>query len=338
MAYGVGGNHVGPYDGREFDVVKEIGDGPGAILFMHELTRNILPVVRGLDQFGSEYSVKGFKAYTLMLTPDRTAGENRLKAANGSLKLRNPILLSLDGAEGPGNYALNRKATLSLVMVNKGKVVRTHAFTDVNAEDEGIVRGWVEETAGSIPADAREYRKLIAENLPVEGDALQARVVEQAMEIRRLQAQVKRLQEQAGGRYNMRPGRRGGQPQMRRDGGSRDGDSARPSPERGPGRQPAKSAEPMQEKAKRQGAPPTDPQLNGLLRSFIRKTNNNSQADEIFAEIEARAAASDALRAEAVEMFKLMLSFRDNYGSPHAQSLAEGFLKKHGKPEKPGRN
>ena len=32
-----------------------IGEGPGALLFIHELTRNALPVIRGVDQIGQEY-------------------------------------------------------------------------------------------------------------------------------------------------------------------------------------------------------------------------------------------------------------------------------------------
>ncbi len=340
MAYGSGGPHGGRYAGREFDAAAEIGDGPGALLFIHELTRNILPVVRGLDRFGSEYSVKGFRSFTLMLSPDRTATETRLKAVNGSLKLRNPVLLSLDGAEGPGNYALNRKAALSLILVDKGKVVRTKAFTDVNQEDEGILRGWIEELAGAIPSDPAEYRRLFAANLPKDAEALRALAVEQAGEIRRLQAQVDRLQEQGGGRYSMRPNRRGAQegnqPRMQREGDERG--EAKPEARRGGERGKAmKKEETAKPKAQRQGKPPEDPELNSLLRSFIRQTNDDAQADEVFAKIEARAKESDALNAEAVEMFKLMLSFRDRYGTEHAQSLAEGFLKQHDKSAKRGR-
>lgn len=345
-AYGVGGPHPGPYTGREFDVAREIGDGPGAILFMHELTRNILPVVRGLDQFGSEYSLKGFKTFTLMLSPDRTAAESRLKAVNGSLKLRNPVVLSLDGAEGPGNYALNRKATLSLVLVDGGKVVRTHAYTDVNAEDEGILRGWVEEMVGSIPENLGDYREMAKANLPKEAGELRSLAVEQAVEIRRLQAQVARLKEQQGGRYGMRQDprnmRRGEQPKMRRDGAAREGGSQRPDGRRGEGAGRGGEREMKKDggsdaKPQRQGRPPEDPELNSLLRSFIRQTNDDSRADEVFGQIQARAKESDELRVEAVEMFRLMLSFRDRYGTKHAQELAEGFLKENAKPAKRGR-
>ena len=90
----------GPHKGREFDAAKSLGQGPGALLFIHELTRNIIPVLRGLDDLTSEYSVLGFQSHTLLLHDDRTSAENRLKAINGSLKYAHPIILSLDGLEG----------------------------------------------------------------------------------------------------------------------------------------------------------------------------------------------------------------------------------------------
>ena len=341
MAYGAGGNHAGPYAGREFDAVKEIGDGPGALLFIHELTRNIIPVIRGVDQAGSEFSVLGFKSFTLILSPDRTAAENKLKATNGSLKLRNPMVLNLDGAEGPGNYALNRKAALSLILVNKGKVVRTHAFTDVNQKDESIVRGWIEEMTGPIPSNPNEYRKLVESQLPKDGEALRAMALNQAVEIHQLHARLKRLQEQSGGRYGMQSNRqnmRKGKAPQKRMAPARG--EARPNAERGAGKSKGKASgesAPKAAAAQRQGKSPEDPQLNDLLRSFIRKTHDDGAADKIYADIQARAKESDALRGEAVEMFKLMLSYRDRYGTKHAQSLAENFLKKHGGSEKKGR-
>ena len=158
----------------------------------------------------------------------------------------------------------------------------------------------------------------------------------QAVEIHQLQARVKKLQEQSGGRYGMQPNRQNMRkakaPQMRSEA---DRGEARPKAERGKGKADANA--PSKVATQRQGKPPEDPQLNTLLRSFIRQTNDDKQANQIFTEIQARAKESDELRGEAVEMFKLMLSYRDRYGSKRAQSLAEGFLKEHGGPVKKGR-
>ena len=120
----------GPHKGQEFDAAKALGQDPGALLFIHELTSNIIPVLRGLVDLTSEYSVLGFQSHTLLLHDDRTLAENRLKAINGSLKQAyrgdgidaHPIILSLDGLEGPGDYALNRRVALTLVLARDGQV------------------------------------------------------------------------------------------------------------------------------------------------------------------------------------------------------------------------
>jgi hypothetical protein len=296
----------GPFAGQEFDAAAKLGPAPGALLFIHELTRNTAPVLRGLDNLAVEFSIVGFKSFTIMLGEDRTAAEAQLGRVNGSLKLANPIVLSTDGAEGPGNYALNRKSALTLVLTKDGTVHRSIALTDTGPGDIPKIRSWIEEVAGALPEDEGELRELIAKKLPDDTDELKQLAASQSMELRKLRAQLAKARQQ--------PGRPMAAGRMReRAGGDRDAPTrpkAKPAPN-----------------PNRVGRPPEDPQLNTLLRSFIRQTNDTQRADEVYADIEARAAESDDLRAEAIEMFKLMLSFRDRYGIAHAQGLAEGFLK-----------
>jgi len=293
--------------GREFDVAEKLGTAPGAILFIHELTRNTAPVINGLDQLASDHSIHGFRTYTIMLGADRTAGEDQTKRVNGSLKLRNPIVLGLDGSEGPGNYALNRNAALTLIFCKDGKVLRSEALTDTGPNDVPKIRQWVEEIAGPLP----KGRRALLAALPTDGPALREFAVDRALEVQRLEGKLKRLQENNRNRSGRAMNRRPERPKANAD----------------------KSADETKatEKPKRQGKPPEDSKLNALLRSFIRKTNDEAKADEVYARITKRAGESDALKGEAIEMFKLMLSFRDRYGIEHAQKLAEGFLKEHAK-------
>ncbi len=291
----------------EFDVAEKLGNAPGAILFIHELTRNTAPVINGLDQLASDHAIHGFHSYTIMLSADRTAGEDQAGRVNGSLKLRNPIVLGLDGAEGPGNYALNRNAALTLIFCNDGKVLRSEALIDTGPNDVPKIRQWAEEIVGALP----KGRDALLAALPNEDRALRGYAVDRALEVERLQQQLKRLRE------NNR--KRGGRAMNRRpEQGRTDADKSVEEP----------GADP---KPKRQGKAPDDSELNGLLRSFIRTTNDEARADEVYANITKRAAESDVLKGEAIEMFKLMLSFRDRYGTEYAQKLAEGFLKKHAK-------
>ncbi|MCB1097190.1 MAG: hypothetical protein KDN22_16575 [Verrucomicrobiae bacterium] len=289
----------------EFDVAEQMGTAPGAILFVHELTRNTAPVINGLDQLASDHAISGFRSFTILLNSDRTAGEDQAGRVNGSLNLRTPIVLCLDGAEGPGNYALNRNAALTLIYCNDGKVQRSEALTDTGPNDVPKIRAWAEEITGSVPMG----KEALAAALPDDAQALRDFAIDRAMEVERLQTQLNRLKENRN---------RGGQAMRPRE---------RPAAESAPK---TEAPSPAPER-KREGKPPEDSELNGLLRSFIRQTNDDTQADEVFAKITKRAEESSELTAEAVEMFKLMLSFRDRYGTEHAQSLAEGFLKEHAK-------
>ena len=52
----------GPRAGAEFDAAAALGQGPGALLFVHEITRNVAPVIRGLDDLAAEYAILGFRS------------------------------------------------------------------------------------------------------------------------------------------------------------------------------------------------------------------------------------------------------------------------------------
>jgi hypothetical protein len=312
---------VGARAGEEYDAIASIGDGPGALLFIHELTRNGLPVIRAIDQAAAELSLLGLHTSTLILSDDRTAMETKLKGVNGSLKLHNPIVLSLDGADGPGNYALNRKAVLTLVILDKGKVVRSTAFTDVNEKDSASVREWIATVTGPLPDDPKELRALAESSLPADGAELRKVATAQTLELQQLRSQVAQLKQRLQeANYAARMGGarpRPDAPRMERGG-------ERPNPDKATEvkNTPSESSP----KIDRKGSPPTDSELSGLLRTIIRKDNDQATNDGAFAAIKARAAESEELHAQTVEMFRLMLSYRDRYGSEYAQGLAESFL------------
>ena len=377
-------------------------------------------MLRGLDTLASDYAVLGFKSATIMLSGDRTAAEAQLKRVNASLRLAYPIVLSVDGAEGPGNYALNRKAALTLVFAKDGKVTKSLALTDTGPNDVPVIRAAIEELCGTLPEDPAELHKLLMASLPDEPAQLKSLVADQRAEIKRLREQVIRLQQRMrGGGQPMRrqpaPARREAPPirpkaktpdpnattelnypsltgrdlaevyfelsgkrmivseeaaqveisltvpgkltyaeatkviekkvameglMIQQSGGVEgmvnlvvaDPSKARPVGGDLPRarRLPAPEEREAPPRPQRQGKPPTDPELNGLLRSFIRQTNDEEKANDVFAKIKARAAKDAVLQEEAVEMFKLMLSFPDRYGTEHAQGLAKSFLKENG--------
>ena len=184
---------LGAFAGQEFDAAAEIGPNPGVLLFLNSATRNTYPIIRGMDQLAGRNALMGFKSFTIYLTADRTAAENRVRLRNGlatgghkfsvtgkfgALQLENPIMLSLDDLDGPGNYALNRRAVMTLVMTRDGKVHSSHTFTDTGEQDLPLLEQLVSEVVGPIPQDVSEQRMLRDARLPLEKDRLRKLAVQ----------------------------------------------------------------------------------------------------------------------------------------------------------------
>ena len=304
----------GPFAGVEaFDVAEKIGTGPGAILFIHVINRNTAPVIRNFDQMTHRYQPLGMEGFILMLSDDRTAAEEQLKRVNGSLRLHRPIALSLDGIEGPGALALDRRLALTLVVVADGREVERIEMNDTGSHDFERIKTAMESSWGGLPESRDALLQLAAKNLPEDPETLRALAAEYAVSLFRSRSAPPSTPDAA---MNARSGA------MRR---SRpvDAPERRATPRENV--RPAAEAPPQ-----RRGAPPTDIELNSLLRSFIRQTNSAEQIEELMTQIESRAQVSDELNGQAIAMFQLMLSYPDRYGSDAAKEKARAFLRSHG--------
>lgn len=316
----------GPFAGREsFDVAQEIGDKPGAMLFVHVLNRNTAPVIRGIDHLAREYGLFGFRSFVVTLSDDRTAAEEQLRRVNRSLKLDQPMVLNLDGLDGPGSLALNRRCTLSLILTRGGRVVESIGFTDTGLYDLERIRAAARKAIGDIPTERGALLALAAENLPSDPEAVRRLAASQAVDLygfyhqstedyansRRYGNQQSMQRRRMNRAEAERPGNRGGESVATEPASGRDGQQAAV-------------------KRERRGGPPEDDILESLLRSYIRKTHEAPRIDELYQKIVERSRESEGLDKQAIAMFQLMLSFPDRYGTAHAQELARGFLKERG--------
>jgi hypothetical protein len=80
------------------------------------------------------------------------------------------------------------------------------------------------------------------------------------------------------------------------------------------------------------GAVPTDEKLTGLLRRFIRPTNDDATVDKVLAEVKAYIQDNADLRRQAADGWTRVLHFGDRYGTPYARKKGTEFLeelKKH---------
>ena len=311
---------VGPLAGEELDAAARIGDGPGLLLFVHELSRNTAPLIGGLDKLAMRYRALGLVTCTILLSADRNEGESRVRAASGSLRMRHPLVVSTEGAEGPGAYALNRRCTLTIVSAKGGKVVQSVALTDTGRADLPRLEQLIVEVTGPLPEDPARLHEAVLASLPQDEARVRALAADLALDVQHLAAQAEGRGNERRNAPNQRRmqdagGERGERGEMRRPGG---GSDAR-GEGRGEGRPEARGAA-----RTRRGAPPQDAELQTLLRRAIDKLAGSEQVERTFAAIEQRAAASAELRAETKAMLELMLDL--GYGTEAAQKKAQAWL------------
>ncbi len=137
------GEAIGPFDVRRVlgpgagadRTAIEPGEAPAVVVFVHELTRPALQLLRPIDRYGDRHKADGLTTEFVWLSADPTETEAFLRRAERSLDLRSPVSIALDGAEGPGAYGLNRNVAVT-VLVSKGReVVASFAIVQPNETD-----------------------------------------------------------------------------------------------------------------------------------------------------------------------------------------------------------
>ena len=125
-----------PQDGAvaERDPIAENKGGPITLVFLHALERSLVPLLKVVDEYGADRK-DHLRTEVIFLAEDKVSGEQRMKAASGSLKLKSNIGLSLDGSEGPGNYGLNKECMMTIVIAKGNKVTANFALVQPGIAD-----------------------------------------------------------------------------------------------------------------------------------------------------------------------------------------------------------
>jgi hypothetical protein len=121
-------------ESKERDPVTENKGAPTAFVFVHTVERSLVPLLKAIDEYGATQSNK-LKTEVIFLAPNRLEGEQRTKAVLGSLKLKSRTGLSLDGAEGPGNFGLNKECMMTIVGASNNLVMTNFAFVQPGIAD-----------------------------------------------------------------------------------------------------------------------------------------------------------------------------------------------------------
>ncbi|MEZ5966143.1 MAG: hypothetical protein R3F56_20065 [Planctomycetota bacterium] len=297
---------TGARAGTTFDAAAVIGQGPGALLFVGELNRNVAPLVRGLDRLAAAHGLQGFHACTVLLASDRTAAEQQVERASPALALTYPMVVSVDGVDGPGSYGLDRKCTATLVLADKGKVVRSVGYTDTGAQDVPQLAGWVTAMTGPLPEDVGGTRALLARKYPnADGELLDLTAA--------LLVQTRRQAARETTRMGGANDRRGAPPDRR---------------------PPVAGADAPDRERARAGKAPDDPELRKLLRAIVQQSATEQDLDAAFRDIDARVGSDADLERQAVAMFELVAS--RGYGSEAAQKRCAAYVDAHQKTD-PGK-
>ncbi len=301
--------------GKERDPVADNAGAVTAIVFVHGIERSLVPLLRTVDEYGAGRKDR-IKTEIVFLTADKIEGEQRVKAAAGSLKLQSRIGLSPDGAEGPGNYGLN-KSCLMTIIAAKGDVV-TANFPLVQpgiADAPGVIAALAKACGDESPPTVEELmQRHMARNGPGRegGDMRRGERMRPAagppVDLSRFD-----LNNEAGLRDAVRA--LIGEVQSLR---------AELAAVRG-GAPPPRGAAPTERlKEPIPGAAPTDDMLVGLLRRFIRPTNDDATVDAVLKEVRAYIKDSADFKKQAKDGWGRVLHLQ--YGTEYARKTGRVFL------------
>jgi hypothetical protein len=151
---------IGDAKGREWAVIDRHQGKPLTIVFVHGIERSIVPLLTAIDQYAHEKKdLVG--AVIVFLSGDRVESEKRLPLVARSLRLRSPMALSVDGAEGPGNYGLNKQCLMTVVIAKDGKTAANFALVQPGIVDAPAIIAAMAQACGDAKPPTAE--SLLAE-------------------------------------------------------------------------------------------------------------------------------------------------------------------------------
>jgi hypothetical protein len=287
----------GPRAGREVELPGEFAGKPTVLVFVHEITRPALQLIRPVDHYAAKWVDAGLNGRIVWLAADPAQAQAYLERARDSLSLRSPVVIAHGGVEGPGNYGLNRNVTLTILAANEGKVTANFAIVQPNETDAPRVLAAVARLVGKPAPSAEEIRAELGsgparkrrETAPAAGPGREAAATDSLARIEALEAQVASLTE-ALNEARAKIAKLEGTPP--------------PAPL-------------LNQPALRAGKASADPELQGLMRRLIGPRADRSEVDEA-ARAMARWAGDDGRKkSELAEYCRLVLGL--GYGTDAAR-------------------
>jgi hypothetical protein len=134
---------TGTVEGKEADFAKERKDAPTIYIFVQAMEGGLpvggRPAARFMKELDNKIGETSKDAAIVAVWLGEKAFDKHkeyIPRFQMSLKLEKTSLAAYGGEKsGPNNWAVNSDVHLTVVVVNKGKVVKSFAFTSVNETD-----------------------------------------------------------------------------------------------------------------------------------------------------------------------------------------------------------
>jgi hypothetical protein len=144
---------LGDLEGKEIKPVAQAAGKPLLLMFGHEVNRPSVGMARILGDYAAKRTKDGLHCGVIFLSDDATETEAWMKRAAGALPKDVVLGISKDGKEGPGEYGLNRKVTMTILVAKEGKVTANFALVQpsIQADAPKVLQAIVDVVGGKVP-------------------------------------------------------------------------------------------------------------------------------------------------------------------------------------------
>jgi len=272
--------------------VEQKTSGAVTVVFLTAVERSAMPLIRIVNWYGAERKT-AMDTVIVVLPKDPVAMRDRLPAIVKSLNLKVKFAISSDGPDGPGAYAINSKAMMTILTIRDGKVEGNLALAQPGVADAKNVIGLM--------------AKLSGDEKPPTPEELNARNAGPAAE------------RPAARRPAANPAPAVAEPDLSTPEAMKKviGDLVKEVA--------ALKAELAALKAGGNAQPAAHPGVLGLLRAFIQPSNTNADVDRVAADIDLYTRGKADLIKQAHDGWVRILHLK--YGTEYAQKVGAEMVK-----------
>lgn len=143
-----------PLENQKFDFLAQAKEKPLLLIFVHDLNRQSIGFTRILATYAASRQSDGLQTGIVWLDDDTTNAIATLRRIQHALPKEVSIGISVDGREGPGTYGLNRKATLTILLIEKNKTIANFALIQPSLQVDmpKVLKSIVSKIGGEVPA------------------------------------------------------------------------------------------------------------------------------------------------------------------------------------------